>query len=88
MANHPSAKKRNRQTVTRTTVNRARITRIKSLIKKIEAAIIAGDMPAAKKALQEAQPKLMSGVSKGVIKKGTATRKMSRLSARVKKIPT
>ncbi len=88
MANHASAVKRNRQNARRATVNRARETRIKSFLKKVEAAIAAGDKTAAQKALKEAQPKLMQGVSKGVINKSTASRKMSRLSARIKKLAT
>ena len=86
MANHPSAEKRNRQNARRATVNRARETRIKSFLKKVEAAIAAGDKPAAQKALKEAQPKLMQGVSKGVFAKSTASRKISRLSAQIKKL--
>jgi small subunit ribosomal protein S20 len=88
MANHASAEKRNRQNARRATVNRARETRIKSFLKKVEAAILAGDKTAAQKALKEAQPKLMQGVSKGVINKSAASRKMSRLSARIKKLAT
>jgi len=88
MANHASAVKRNRQNARRAAVNRARETRIRSFLRKVEAAIAAGDKKAAAKALKEAQPKLMQGVSKGVINKGTASRKMSRLSARIKKLAT
>jgi small subunit ribosomal protein S20 len=86
MANHKSAEKRIRQTVRRTDVNRTRMSRIRSLIKKVEAAIVAGDKKTAQQAFKEAQPELMSGVSKGIIKLGTASRKISRLSARIKNL--
>jgi small subunit ribosomal protein S20 len=86
MANHKSAEKRGRQTIKRTAVNRARLSRIRASIKKVETAIAAGNKAAAQKALKEAQPELMRGVSKGVVKKTTAARKMSRLSARIKKL--
>ena len=86
MANHKSAEKRIRQTVTRTAVNRKRTNLIKASLKKVEAAIASGNQAAAKAALKEAQPTLMSGVSKGVVKLGTASRKMSRLSSRIKKL--
>lgn len=88
MANHASAIKRNRQNSRRADVNRQRETRIKSFLKKVEAAIAAGNRKAAQEALREAQPALMRGVSKGVINKATAARKMSRLSARIKKLAT
>lgn len=86
MANHKSAQKRIRQTARRTEVNGARISRIRTFIKKVETAVAAGDKAAAQAALKAVQPELMRGVSKGVLKLGTASRKMSRLSARVKKI--
>ena len=86
MANHKSSEKRIRQTATRTAVNRTRMSRIKSHLKKVEAAIATGKKSAAQQALKEAQPVLMRGVSKGVFKQATASRKMSRLSARIKKL--
>lgn len=86
MANHKSAQKRIRQTTRRTAVNRKRESNIKSFLKKVEAAIASGNKAAATKALKEAQPKLMKGVSKGVLKLGTVSRKMSRLSARIKQL--
>lgn len=86
MANHKSSEKRIRQTKTRTTVNRSRLVRIRTALKKVETAIAAGSSSDAKEALKAAQPTLMKGVSKGVIKLGTASRKMSRLSARIKKL--
>lgn len=86
MANHKSAVKRNRQTIRRTAVNRTRVSSIRSSLKKVEQAIATGKKSEAMKALKEAQPGLMSGVSKGVVKKATASRKISRLSARIKKL--
>jgi small subunit ribosomal protein S20 len=88
MANHTSAEKRNRQNARRASVNRARETRIRSLLKKVEAAIASGNKEEAQKALKEAQPRLMRGVSKGVVNKSAASRKMSRLSSRIKKLAT
>ena len=84
MAHHKSAQKRIRQTVKRTAINRSRISRIRTFIKRVEKAIEGGDQTQAQQALKEAQPEIMRGVSKGVLKLGTASRKMSRLSARVK----
>lgn len=86
MANHKSSEKRIRQTARRTSVNRKRESRIKSFLKKVEAAIATGNKAAANQALKEAQPQLMKGVSNGVLKLGTASRKMSRLSARIKQL--
>lgn len=84
MAQHKSAEKRHRQTVRRTIVNRAREGQIRTAVKSVEAAILAGDQVKAQAELKVAQPIIMSGVSKGVLKLATASRKMSRLSARVK----
>ena len=86
MANHKSAEKRIRQTAKRTVVNQARMRGIKTSLKKVEAAIAAGDRKAAQAALKEAQPELMKGVSNGVVTRGAVSRKMSRLSARIKKL--
>jgi small subunit ribosomal protein S20 len=86
MANHKSAEKRIRQTATRTEQNRVRTSRIKTFLKKVEVAIASGNKAQAQEALKEAQPELMRGVSKGVFKLGTASRKVSRLSARIKKL--
>jgi small subunit ribosomal protein S20 len=88
MANHKSSEKRIRQTVTRTEVNRAREGRIRTALKKVEAAITAGNKSAAQTAFKEAQPELMRGVSKNLIKLGSASRKLSRMSARIKKLAT
>lgn len=84
MANSPQAKKRVRQIARRTEVNTARRSRIKTFIRKVEEAIASGDAAAAKSALQAAQPEIMRGATKGVMHKNTASRKVSRLSARVK----
>lgn len=86
MAHHKSAQKRIRQTEKRSLVNRARISRVRTFIKRVETAIESGDQTKAKEALRAAQPEVMRGVSKGVMKLGTASRKISRLSARVKKL--
>ena len=86
MANHKSAKKRIRRNQARAEINKSRISRIRTFIKKVESAIGTGDVVAAKLALKEAQPEIMRGVSKGVLHKNTASRKMSRLAASVKKI--
>ena len=86
MANHKSAEKRIRQTATRTAVNRARESRIRTFIKKVETAIEAGKKSDAQAAFQAAQPEIMRGVTKGVLKLGTASRRLSRLSAAIKKL--
>ena len=86
MANHKSAKKRIIRNAKRAEINGARIGRIRTFIKKVESAISAGDKDGAQVALREAQPEIMRGVSRGVIHKNTASRKMSRLSARVKAV--
>ena len=84
MANTSSAKKMTRKIAKRTAINRSRRSRMRTFLRKVEEAIASGDNAAAQAALREAQPELMRGVSKGVVKKNTAARKMSRLSARVK----
>lgn len=84
MANSPASKKRARQVERRTAVNKARKTRIRTHLRKVEEAIVGGDQGVAQDALKTAQPELMRGVTKGLIHKNTAARKMSRLSSRVK----
>lgn len=86
MANSPQAKKRARQNEARFAVNKARRSRIRTFLRKVEEAISSGDKDAATAALRAAQPELMRGVTKGVFHKNTVARKMSRLSARVKAI--
>ncbi|WP_457649708.1 30S ribosomal protein S20 [Profundibacter sp.] len=84
MANSPQAKKRARQNERRYQINKARRTRIRTFLRKVEEAIESGDKEAAQAALRAAQPELMRGVSRGIFHKNTVARKMSRLSARVK----
>ncbi|WP_042250244.1 30S ribosomal protein S20 [Paracoccus sp. PAMC 22219] len=84
MANTPQSKKRARQIERRTDVNKARRSRIRTYIRKVEEAIASGNADAAALALKTAQPELMRGVTKGVVHKNTAARKISRLAARVK----
>lgn len=84
MANTPQSKKRARQIERVTEVNKARRSRIRTFLRKVEEAIASGDAAAARAALQAAQPELMRGVTKGVVHKNTAARKVSRLAARVK----
>ncbi len=86
MANTPSAKKRVRQIERRTEVNTARRSRIKTYVRKVEEAIASGDSDAAKAALKVAQPEIMRGATKGVTHRNTASRKISRLAARVKAV--
>jgi small subunit ribosomal protein S20 len=84
MANTPQAKKRARQNEARVQINKARRSRIRTFLRKVEEAIASGDKEAATAALRAAQPELMRGVTKGVFHKNTASRKMSRLASRVK----
>jgi len=86
MANTPQSKKRARQNLRRTAVNKARRSRIRTFLRKVEEAIASGDATAAQTALRAVQPELMRGVTRGVMHKNTASRKMSRLSARVKSL--
>ena len=86
MAQHKSAEKRARQTVRRTAVNGARVSRIRTFVKKVELAIASGDKTAAQAAFKEAQPEMQSGVTKGVLHQNTVSRKLSRLSARIKSL--
>ena len=83
MANTPQAKKRIRRNANRATINHARISRIRTFIKQVESALEAGKKKEAAEALKMAQPELMRGVSRGVLHKNTASRKLSRLSKRV-----
>ncbi|MDO9526319.1 MAG: 30S ribosomal protein S20 [Gemmobacter sp.] len=84
MANTSQSKKRARQSEARYAVNKARRSRIRTFLRKVEEAIASGNPDAAKTALQSAQPELARGVTKGVMHKNTVARKMSRLSSRVK----
>lgn len=86
MANSPQSKKRAHQNERRFNVNKARRSRIRTFLRKVEEAIASGNKEAASDALRAAQPELMRGVTKGIFHKNTVARKMSRLSARVKAI--
>ncbi len=86
MANTAQSKKRARQNEARFAVNKMRRSRIRTQLRKVEEAIASGDAKAAQEALKAAQPELMRGVTKGVMHKNTAARKMSRLAARVKAV--
>lgn len=86
MANTPQSKKRARQNEARYAVNKARRSRIRTFLRKVEEAIASGNKDVALAALREAQPELMRGVTKGVVHKNTAARKISRLNSRVKGI--
>ena len=83
MANTPQAKKRIRRNARRTEVNGNRIGRIRTFVKRVEAALETGDKAAATIALQGVQPELARGVAKGVLHRNTASRKFSRLNKRV-----
>ena len=80
MANTPQAKKRIRRNDRRAEVNGARVGRIRTFVKRVEAALASGDKAAATAALQQVQPELARGVSKGVLHKNTASRKFARLT--------
>lgn len=84
MANTPSAKKATRKIAARTEVNKARRSRMRTFIRKVEEALASGDASAATAALKAAEPEIMRAVSKGIVHKNTASRKVSRLSQRVK----
>jgi len=84
MANTKSAKKATRKIARRTEVNRSRISRLRTFLRKVEEALAAGNKAEAGEALKAAQPELMRAASRGVIHRNTASRKISRLAARVK----
>lgn len=83
MANTPQAKKRIRRNTRRAEINGNRVGRIRTFVKKVEAALVAGDKEAATAAIAQVQPELARGVAKGVLHKNTASRKFSRLSKAV-----
>src|ERR687890_1395443 len=83
MANTPQAKKRIRRNANRADINRARVSRIRTFVKQAEAALAAGDKDEAREALKRVQPELARGVSKGVLHKNMAARKLSRLTRRL-----
>jgi len=83
MANSPQARKRIRQTERRTEVNRARRSRIRTYVRAVEEALASGDKAAATAALKIAEPEIQRGVTKGVLHKNTASRKVAQLSSKV-----
>ena len=88
MANTDQSKKRARQSEARYAVNKARRSRIRTFLRKVEEALASGNQEAAALALKNAQPELARGVSKGVMHKNTVSRKISRLASRVKALAT
>ena len=86
MAIHTSAKKRIRRNARRAAINGARMSRIRTFVKKVEMAIESGDAENARTALRNAQPEIQRGVTRGVLHRNTASRKISRLAARVKAV--
>lgn len=88
MANNASARKRIRQAARRTERNQARKSRMRTFIKKVEAAIAGGDRAIAAEALRLAQPEMQRAATKGVVHDNLVARKLSRLSARIKALPT
>ena len=87
MANSPQAKKRARTNATRLRINAARRSRIRTFLKKVDAAVVAGDQAMAMDAFRAAESELMRGVTRGVFKKNTASRTISRMNARIKVMP-
>jgi small subunit ribosomal protein S20 len=86
MANTTSAKRAARQIARRTEINKARRSRLRSFIGKVEDALAAGDRTKAQAALKEAEPVIMRSVQKGIVKRNAASRKVSRLTLRVAKL--
>ena len=86
MANTPQAKKRIRRNARRAEINGDRVGRIRTFVKRVEAALVSGDKTAAAAALQAVQPELQRGVAKGVLHKNTASRKFARLTKRLSAI--
>jgi small subunit ribosomal protein S20 len=84
MAHHQSARKRIRRNERRADVNKNRISRIRTFVRRVEAAIASGDSSAAQAAFAAAQPELQRGVTKGVLHRNTAARKISRMAHRIK----
>ncbi|MGF1454693.1 MAG: 30S ribosomal protein S20 [Alphaproteobacteria bacterium] len=84
MANTKSAKKMVRKIARRTEVNKARRSRVRTFVRKVEEAIASGDQSKAQQALRDAQPELMRSAQKGLVHKRNASRKVARLSHRVK----
>lgn len=86
MANIASARKRIRQTLKRTERNKARTSRVRTFVKKVEEALLAGNKEGAVEALRLAQPELQRACTKGIMHKNTVARKISRLSSKIKSL--
>lgn len=86
MANTASAKKAARQSKKREAINRSRRSRMRTFVRDVEEAIAGGDPAAAAAALRKAEPEVMRSAQKGIVHKNTASRKISRLTARVGKM--
>ena len=86
MANIKSAKKRIIQTERRTEVNGSRRSDMRTYVKKVEMAIEAGDIIAARSAFKETEPRLMRSSQKGLLHRNTAARKLARLSTQIKRM--
>jgi small subunit ribosomal protein S20 len=86
MANTSSAKKAARKIAARSAANKSRRSRVKTFVRGVEDALAKGDKTVAAEALKKAQPEIMRAVSRGVLKASTASRKVSRLAARVNKL--
>jgi small subunit ribosomal protein S20 len=84
MANTKSAQKAARQTLRRTEVNKSRRSEMRTFVRKVEEAIDSKDPKAAAEALREAEPRLARAAQKGIVHKNAASRKISRLTKRVK----
>ncbi|HJD57148.1 MULTISPECIES: 30S ribosomal protein S20 [Rickettsieae] len=84
MANHSSAKKAIRQTIKKTLINKNRASRIKTYLKKVLQEVASGSKESARLALIVAQSEIMKGVTKNIIKLNTASRKISKLSQKIK----
>ncbi len=88
MPNTKAAKKALRVAQRRTIINKARKSRVRTFIRKVERAIEAGELETAKEAFRAAQPEIMKGAQKGIMHKRTAARKISRLHQRLKALET
>jgi small subunit ribosomal protein S20 len=84
MANTPQSEKRIRRNGRRAEINKNRVSRIRTFVKKVEAALTSGQKAEAEAALIAAAPEMQRGVSKGVLHKNTVARKISRLTKRVR----
>lgn len=86
MANTKSAKKAARQIARRTVINKARRSRVRTAVRKVEEAISSGDRAAALAAMAEAEPAIIRGAQKGIVHRNAARRKVSRLAHRIAKL--